>query len=74
VDDRPNGVLAAIAIVLLWLAGVCFFVAFEGGSILGEALPAAGGGGASYFKAALQGLTTKTQTLQADSATEGSQA
>jgi hypothetical protein len=74
-EDRPNGVLAAIAIVLLWLAGVCFFVAFEGASILGEAIPAAGGGGVSYFKAALTGLTTKTQTMQADSASqEGSQA
>lgn len=67
-SDRPNGVLAAIAIVLLWLAGVCLFVAFEGTGILGEQIPAAGGGGGSYFKAALQGLAAKTQTLQ-----EGSQ-
>jgi hypothetical protein len=62
--DRPNGVLAAIAIVLLWMAGVAFFVAFEGGSILGEAIPAAGGGGANYFKAILQGLAGKSQGLQ----------
>ena len=70
-SDRPNGVLAAIAIVLLWLAGVCFFVAFEGAGILGEAMPAAGGGGVSYLKAALQGLTAKTQTLQ-EAGQEGS--
>lgn len=69
-SDRPNGVLAAIAIVLLWLAGVCLFVAFEGSGILGETLPASGGGGASYFKAALQGLISKTQTLQAASSQE----
>jgi hypothetical protein len=66
--DRPNGVLAAIAIVLLWLAGVAFFVAFEGAGILGESMPATGGGGVSYLKAALKGLTASTQTLQ-----EGSQ-
>lgn len=63
-DDRPNGVLLAIGIVFLWLAGVCFFIAFEGAGILGAAIPVTGGGGQSYFLAALQGLTGKAQQLQ----------
>jgi hypothetical protein len=62
-----NGVLLAIAIILLWITGVLLFVAFEGSSILGESVPAAGGGGASYFKAAIEGLTAKAQSRQGGS-------
>jgi hypothetical protein len=36
VPDAPKGVLLAIAIILLWLAGVAFFIAFEGSKILTE--------------------------------------
>lgn len=61
--DRPSGVLLAIAIVLLWLAGVCFFVAFEGAAILGGPVPTSGGG-ASWLRAITQGLTQRTQELQ----------
>ena len=62
--ESSNGVLMAIAIVLLWLAGVAFFIAFEGASILGEAIPASGSGGSSYLKAAVAGLTRKAQEQQ----------
>jgi len=62
--DSSNGVLLAIAIVLLWLAGIALFIAFEGASILGEAVPASGSGGSSYLKAAVAGLTRKAQQQQ----------
>jgi hypothetical protein len=35
-----QGVALAIGIVLLWLAGLAFFVAFEGGKLLSEATDA----------------------------------
>lgn len=34
-DTASRGVLLALAIILLWLAGLCFFIAFEGSSLLG---------------------------------------
>ena len=52
-----KGTMLAIAILLFWLAGVAFFVAFEGTDILGENVPATPGGGSNYFKAILGGLT-----------------
>lgn len=63
--DRPSGVLLAISVVLFWLAGVCFWIAFEGSGILGQPMPAPGGGGASYFRGALAGFARTAQDLQA---------
>ncbi len=56
-----KGVLAALAIVLLMVGFIALYVAFEGSSILGETVPAKGSGGASYFKAAIQGLRNQVQ-------------
>ena len=63
-----KGLLLALAIILLWLAGLGFFIAFEGSGILGETVPAKGGGGASYFGAAIKGLASNVQKV----ANEGS--
>lgn len=63
--DRPSGVLLAVSVVLFWLAGVCFWVAFEGSGLLGQPMPAKGGGGVSYFKGALAGFAKTAQDLQA---------
>jgi len=57
-EKASKGVLLAIAIILLWLAGLCFFIAFEGSQILGEAGPGAQGGG--FVKAIIGGLAQKT--------------
>ena len=38
-DGGSKGVLLALAIVLLWLAGLGFFIAFEGSKILGGKMP-----------------------------------
>jgi hypothetical protein len=51
--EASKGVLLAIAIVLLWLAGLAFFVALEGSKLLGEAATPDGGG---FFKALVQGI------------------
>jgi hypothetical protein len=54
---QPNkGTVLAVAILLFWLAGVLFFVAFEGSGILGENAPESGSGGISYFSAIISGL------------------
>jgi len=51
---QPNkGTMLAVAILLIWLAGVGFFIAFEGSKILSENLAAGEQGGASYFKSIL---------------------
>ncbi|HEY6275597.1 MAG TPA: hypothetical protein VIX86_04625 [Streptosporangiaceae bacterium] len=55
-EGKGNGVQLAFAIILFWLAGLAFFIAFEGSGILGETVPASGSGGASYFRAVIQGL------------------
>lgn len=55
---QSKGTMLAIAILLFWLAGVCFFIAFESSGILGENPPTDSKGGASWFKAALGGLTS----------------
>jgi hypothetical protein len=59
-----KGVVLAVAIVLLWLAGVCLYVAFEGTSFLPEQLPAGPGGKPSYFLGIIQAVTRQTQQLQ----------
>lgn len=62
--DRAKGVRLALAIVLLWLAGVCFWLAFEGTQILPSKLPVGPGGKPSYFLGVLQALGTQAQQLQ----------
>jgi hypothetical protein len=57
--EPSKGTMLAVAILLFWLAGVLFFVAFQGSGILGENAPEAGSGGVSYFKAIISGLTSK---------------
>lgn len=56
--SQSKGTMLAIAILLFWLAGVLFFIAFEGSGILGENPPANSKGGVSWFKAAMGGLTS----------------
>lgn len=56
-ETANKGVLLAIAIVLLWLAGFCFFVAFEGQKMLPESGPNANGGG--FLRAIIGGLAQK---------------
>lgn len=51
----PSGGRLAVAIALLWLAGVAFYVAFEGGSFL-----QGGGSGPQYIKQILAELTRRT--------------
>lgn len=63
-QQQSKGVLLAIAIVLLWLAGLSFFIAFEGSTILGEQVPADSSGGASWIQAAIEGLKRKAQQRQ----------
>lgn len=58
-----KGTVLAIAILLFWLAGVLFFVAFEGSGILGENAPESGSGGVSWVKAIFTGLTSKAAGL-----------
>ena len=38
-DNGGKSVLLAIAIILLWLAGLGFFIAFEGTKLLGGKMP-----------------------------------
>lgn len=59
--ERPRGVLLAIAIVLLWLAAFCFFIAFEGSKLLGEQADTTGGG---LIKAMVTGLASRAQGLE----------
>lgn len=53
-----KGALLAIAIVLLWLAGFCFFIAFEGSKLLGADADTTGPG---LIKAMLGGLASRVQ-------------
>jgi hypothetical protein len=55
-EKSSKGVLLAIAIILLWLAGVCFFIALEGNQLLGEQADKTGGG---FLKAIIGGLASK---------------
>ena len=59
-------VLLAIAIVLLWLAGLAFFIALEGSSFLGEQAKPTGGG---FFKALVSGLNGLVQKQAGTSGT-----
>lgn len=65
--EASKGMLLALAIVLLWLAGFCFFVAFEGSKLLTES----GGGtdGASLLRAILGGLAQKAVDQEAKGGT-----
>jgi hypothetical protein len=54
--QASKGVLLAIAIILLWLAGLCLFIAFEGSQLLAEASEQTGGG---FLKAMIGGLADK---------------
>lgn len=57
---QPNkGTVLAVAILLFWLAGVLFFVAFQGNTILAENAPELGSGGISYFKGILSWIGAK---------------
>jgi hypothetical protein len=58
--QEPNkGTMLALSILLLWLAGVLFFVAFEGSKILGQNVAATGEGGVSYVKSILSWVGAK---------------
>jgi hypothetical protein len=59
-----RGVRLAVAILLLWLAGVCLWIAFEGTTILPDKLPVGPGGKPSYFLGVLQGLGSQAQKLE----------
>jgi hypothetical protein len=61
--EPSKGTMLALAILFFWLAGVLFFVAFQGSGILEENAPVGGQGGASYFKAIISGLTAKAATV-----------
>lgn len=52
-----KGVLLAIAIILLWLSGLAFFIAFEGSKVLNEA---SNPDGKSFFRGLIDGLAQKT--------------
>jgi hypothetical protein len=61
--EPSKGTVLAVAILLFWLAGVLFFVAFEGSGILGENAPESGSGGISYFGAIISGLRSKAAQI-----------
>jgi hypothetical protein len=63
-QESGKGVLLAVAILLLWLAGVCLWVAFEGAAVLPVALPAGPGGKPSHLLGLLQSFTAQVQQLQ----------
>lgn len=59
-----KGVLLAVAVLLLWTAGACLFVAFEGSGFLPDTLPTGPGGKPSYFLGIIQAVTRQAQQLQ----------
>lgn len=63
-----KGVLLAIAIILLWLAGLCFFIALEGSQLLTEATGTTGGG---LVKGFLSGIASKAQAQGSDGSGSG---
>lgn len=65
-EGGTKGVLLAIAILLLWLAGLAFFIAFEGSKILG--------GPASGSESEVHKLETGLANVIQEQATTGGQA
>lgn len=64
-ESPSRGVLLALAIVLLWLAGFCFFIALEGSKLLKES---GKGDGPGLFRSMVGGigqLVVDQQTRQA---------
>jgi hypothetical protein len=61
-QDSGSAVKLAIAILLFWLAGMCFYVAFEGQKFLAEGLTAP-----DYWSSILQGIAQKAQTQEGTS-------
>ena len=66
-DTGSRGVLLALAILLLWLAGLAFYIAFEGSKILGGK---ASGSEAQITQLA-GGLTTLAQQVASENAGQG---
>jgi hypothetical protein len=62
--ENNRGVLLALAIVLLWLAGVAFFFAFEGVQNLQSAETT----GSGLFKAMIGNLSSKAQAQEKQNA------
>jgi hypothetical protein len=60
--EQHRGALLALGILLLWLAGVAFFFAFEG--IQAEQADTTGGG---LLKALIGGLSNKAQAAEGSS-------
>jgi hypothetical protein len=67
--QSAKGVLLAVAILLLWIAGFCFFIALEGSTLLTEQSDTSGGG---LLKAMISGLATRAAAQESQGA--GSQA
>jgi hypothetical protein len=59
-----KGVLLAVAILLLWLAGVCLWLAFEGAGGLPKSLPVGPDGKPSYVLGIMQAIAGDAQKLQ----------
>jgi hypothetical protein len=59
-----KGVLLAVAILLVWLAGVLLWLAFEGTGGLPTNLPVGPGGKPSYVLGVLQTLAGQAQKLE----------
>lgn len=58
--EKNRGVLLALGIILLWLAGVAFFFAFEGLNSIEQS----GTTGSSLFKSLIGGLADKAQAQE----------
>lgn len=57
--EPSKGTTLAVAILLFWLAGLLFFIAFEGVSLFGETAAETGSGGISWVKTILSGIGAK---------------
>lgn len=64
-----KGVMLAVAVLLLWLAGVCLWLAFEGTSFLPDKLPLNAAGKQSWFLGIVQAMAGRAQSLQAQGVT-----
>lgn len=63
--ENSKGVLLVIAILLLWLAGLCFFIAFEGSELLRSDSPTTAGSALRSFLAGLSQNIAKTERANA---------